>query len=364
MVTPIFKTGSNGKKPSVVGQKVWQDYRRGTDEVEIGSPSPIFPGENTEVKGATMAEVAKFLDGIKYLVRGWIPFGMVTGIVAEPGGGKSAFNLWLARTVMTGCPWFNGKSGPKPGYVLWCPTENDMKITLKRMTDWHIPLDRFILPDKNDPCRPVDLTSADDLLLIEALITTYRTRLVVIDSLRGAHDGDENSSRVGKILQNLASIGQRTNAAITVVHHTRKLSAGEEITANSSRGSNAILALMRSLIGIDRPDRGSKWFRVRILKENLGLAPQPVGFLVTDSGLEFGPVPEMPGSQTEGDRAEAWLKKNMQPGQWYPAARLQEEADQAGFSTNALQRGREALGIVKPHGVRRNGTGSEWLWRR
>jgi hypothetical protein len=328
----------------------------GTDQVAIGSASP----SPEEIQGATMEDAAKLGAGIKYLVKGWIPFGMVTGIVAEPGVGKSAFALWLARSVMTGRDWFNGTRGPAPGYVLWCPTENDLAITRQRMLDWQIPMDRLILPFKDDPLSSVNLTYPAHLERIEALVNKYRTPLVVIDSLRGAHAGDENNSCVGAVLQQLASIAERTKAAFAVVHHTRKLMDGEEITANSSRGSNAILALMRSQLGIDRPDPNGKQCRLRVLKENLGLAPAPIGFEVTSTGLVFGKPPAKPQKETEKDRAEAWIKAHLLAGEWYKAGDLIDEAGQDGISETALKRARNDLGIVKPNYLRKTKDGWEW----
>jgi RecA-family ATPase len=227
-----------------------------------------------------MTDAAKLIAGVKYLVRGWIPFGMVTGFIAEPGVGKSAFALWTARTIMTGDQWFTGAVGPQPGSVLWCPTENDMAITKDRMEKWRIPFKRLRLPF-DDPLASVDLLDVTHLERIESLICKYQTKAIFVDSLRGSHDGDENSSRVGKVLKNLAEIAERTSAAVIVVHHTRKLIEGEEVTANSSRGSNSILALFRSQLGFDKPDADSDWVRVRMLKQNLGLAPAPFGLRIT-----------------------------------------------------------------------------------
>jgi AAA domain len=335
---------------------------RGTDPVEIAdsSPSP----EEKKIEAATMADAAKLVQGIKHLVRGWVPFGMVTGIVAEPGRGKSAFALYgLARPVVTGARWFTGAMGPAcAGRALWLDTESTMAITIDRITRWKLPMERLILPWKDDPLKAVNLADAEHIARVESLIRKYRTKLVVIDSLRGGHDGDENNSRVGRILQTLAAIAERTHAAIVVVHHTKKLTVDEEITANSSRGSNAILALFRSLLGVDCPDHKSKWCRLRILKENLGLAPRPVGFLVTDKGLEFGAAPERPRQETETtvDRVQSWLRGQMQPGKWYRSKVLEEAAKPFGYSESAIYRARKALGIVMPDHVTKTPTGWEW----
>ena len=360
----IVKPSSNGHATKSRLAQHLESNRRGTDDINIGSDVPV-PGEiRFDVESATMADAAKLVAGIRYLIPGFVPFGMVTGLVAEPGVGKSAFALYaLARPIVMGCDWFNGSRGPaEPGYVLWCPTENDMAITIQRMKDWRVPMDRIILPFADDPLASVNLTNRDHLERIESLINKYRTKLVVIDSLRGGHDGDENNSRVGQVLQALSSIAERTNTAMCVVHHTKKLMVDEEITANSSRGSNAILAMMRSQIGIDRPDPKNKWVRVRMLKENLGIAPPPVGFQVATTGLEFGPAPERERKQTQKDDAAEWLRQRMKPGKAYKASEILAEAIQHGHSERTVRKaGVERLGI-KPKPVRKDGKIGEWEW--
>src|SRR5262249_15727831 len=128
-------------KPSTNGHAVaqptdfsrWFEAKRkvGTDEVP---PEPTTP-EVIEVSTASMADGMKRVAGIRYLVREWIPFGMLTMILAPPGGGISAFCLWaIVRPIIVGaCLWFNGMIGPKkPGYVLWCDTEGSLAITIQR----------------------------------------------------------------------------------------------------------------------------------------------------------------------------------------------------------------------------------------
>lgn len=354
---------SKGKPKSSLGQYLAAGKRTGTDAIEIGSALPVPRGK--ELKSATMADAAKVVAGILYLLRQWIAFGMLTGVIAEPGIGKSAFVLFaLVRVVVTGCDWFNGMKGPiEPGDVLWCPTENDMAITIERMKNWGIPMERIRLPFADDPLAAVNLTNGKHLERIELLINHHQIKLVVIDSLRGGHGDDENNSRVGRVLQALASIAERTNAAIVVVHHTKKLMVDEEITANSSRGSNAILAMMRSQIGIDRPDPKSKWCRVRVLKENLGIAPQPVGFLVTENGLKFGPAPEKPRKQTQKDDAEEWLRDRMKPGKAYVASEILAEAMQHGHCERTVRKAAIERLQIKPKPVRKDGKIAEWEWR-
>ncbi len=352
--------GKGGLILPVPGNKL-RDYLRRKlrcDRVEIGSPLHEYGEEDNT---ASWEDVRKLVAGIQWLVKTWIPYGMLTGIIAEPKIGKSAFVLGgLVRPIITGCNWFNGLPGPKPGNVLWCDTEGSAAINVQRALDWGLPIDRIKVPFPEDPLRIIDLCNTDHLDRIESVICHYKCREMVVDSMRGAHGEDENSSRIARILQSLTTVSERTKASVVIVHHTRKMFEGEELTANSGRGSNAFLAMVRCQIAVDRPDPKSKWCRVRVLGENLGNAPQPIGFRITEQGLEFGPAPEKPSKAPAKDDAKKWLEANMKPGEWHKAAELQDSAEDDGFSETALRRARNELGIVKPNHVRKTSDGWEW----
>src|SRR5205085_4230592 len=113
-------------------------------------------------------------------------------------------------------------------------------ITVHRAGNWGIPLDNLIFP--HDDMTPIDLTNPKDIQLIKDLVKHFDAKAVIVDSLRGGHDTDENNSRIAGFLQSLAGVVDGKNVAMIVTHHTRKLGADEEITANSSRGSNAAVA--------------------------------------------------------------------------------------------------------------------------
>lgn len=345
---------------SKLGDAIRKYRKPGTDDVQIGDCSP---SSVTTVRAGSMADVMQRVDGIKYLVKGWIPFAMLTMLVAPPGIGKSAFALFaLVRPIIRGnLLWFNGMKGPtKPGYVLWCDTEGSAAITVQRIKDWGLPADRIKVPFEDDPLLSINLTNEGHLRQIEAVINEYKIKLVVIDSLRGAHGGDENSSKVAEVLQYLAAIAERTKAAIVIIHHTRKIHVDEELSADSSRGSNAIVAMVRSQLGIDKPDKDNEWCRLQMLKENLGLKPRPIGFCISTKGLEFGLAPQKPRKETQRDKAEEWLRDYMTPGTWYPAGKLLDDAKNFGYSPNAIQRARETIGVVKPDHVRKAGKTWEW----
>ncbi len=340
------------------------DSKKGdSDNVVIGSRR-IADVEEEKIKVADMGDVADITGDVEWMVNGSIPYGMVTIVLAEPGVGKSAFVFGgPVKSITTGAKFFDGSPGPKkPGYVLWCDTECGSGITVGRMKKWDLPPKRILVPAPvDDPLRPISLDSDEDLAMIEKIISDYEVRLVVIDSLRGAHGLDENNSKVGQVLKEISAISERTNAAIILIHHSRKLGFGEELTMNCCRGSNAIAAQIRSMIGIEKPDPNSEWLKLKIMKDHFENKPKPFGMRIGASGLEFSSIaPSVPRTETQRDKAEDWLQKNMAPGKWISAKTLTDNAEDDGFSETAVRRARNNLGITKPDNVRKIKAGWEW----
>jgi hypothetical protein len=340
-----------------------------TDLIDIGTDRTCLQHE-PGFRPGTMADIAQKVQGIKYLVPGWIPFGALTQVIGEPGVGKSLLLLWLIRCLVLCKRWFNGALGfPDTRCVVLCDTEGRFGVNLDRLRKWGLPeeaLGRILSPfDGTDLLTPVDLTNPFHLNRIERAIVRHKCPLVVIDSLRGAHGREENDSKIAGLLQPLVEMAQRTGAAIILVHHARKLGFDEDLCANSSRGSNAIQASFLAQIGVDRPDPNSPWRRVRMLKENLGLAPEPWGFLPWDGGLEIGAAPVRPVKDRVPKRrneAAEWLRERMTPGAWCEAAVLEKEATAKGFDlTGTLYRARRELGVTKDrNNIRKSGGRSQW----
>jgi hypothetical protein len=319
------------------------------DTVTIGQNVDYTPDETDDT--ASWEDVAEKVDGTKWLLRNWIPYGMLSGIIAEPKMGKSSWVLWsLVRPIILGLPWFTEQEGAEPGNVVWCDTEGSMGLNIDRAKKWNLPLDRIKVPYPDDLFRRIDLDNGNDIGRLMGVICRYKAKLLVVDSFRGAHRGDENSSRCGAGLQALAEIAEKTRAAVHVIHHTNKLAPGTELDANNARGSNVFLAMVRCLIGVDRPDPKSQWRRVRVLCENFGVAPKAVGFRISDEGLEDGDAPKPPpkereGRETKTDSATEWLRRRMKPGQRYHSAVILAESVNLDYSRSTLARAEKALGV-------------------
>lgn len=343
---PEINSKSNTKKLKI----------RGTDEIEIGSSMGFKENGFAPHLQVDPQQTQKF----KWLLKDWIPYGAITGVVGSPGAGKSAFVLYgIIRPVITGEKWFNGALGPKvPQNVLWCPTEGDAVLTAHRVAKWKLPHERIKLVF-SDPDTRLDLNDSYHLEKLEEAINRSKTPLVVIDSLAAANTRNENDSRMSVLLKNIAKIAERTKAAIVVTHPSRKFLENRELTLEDCRGSNAITSFMKCTLGIDCPDRVTNWKRVRILKENLGINHPPFGFRVSDTGLEFGDAPGR--LQAKKESSMAWLKKYLKPGIKYPSTQVLEDGVAEGFTQSRLRKSAAAL-KVEIRQVRDDHKVTGWTW--
>ena len=209
-----------------------------------------------------------------------------------------------------------------------------------RLTKWRIPTSKLLLPFKDDPLASVNLLDDEHLARIEQLVCRYKPLAVFVDSLRQLTTTPTRTTAVSaRCYRTSERLPSRTKAAVIVVHHSRELEVGGEISANSSRGSNAILALFRAQLGFDKPDPDNPWTRkCAVLKENLGLAPEPFGMRVTDRGLEFGEPPTKPDKETQKAKAVEWLREYLRDGKWHLRNDVMADAAQFDLSANAIQR--------------------------
>lgn len=305
---------------------------------------------------ATGEDLLKQTGNVTWLWDGWLPYGMLSMLAGSPGAGKSALALFgLALPVMTGCRWPDGQPGPKldNGRVMWVDTESSQIILATRIRLWNIPPKQLISP-YGDFNRTIDLESQEDLDVLRESVRIQKPRLVVIDSLRSAHKSDENSSRVGGVLEPLTSLARDTGAAFLVIHHLRKIFPGMEVDMESIRGSNSQTALCRSIPTVSTPDPNSRWQKLVIVKSNVGLIPPAIGFRVANKGLEFGAAPERPKKKTVRGNAEDFLRGILSRGKC-STKEVSDAATKQGINAEAIKRARKSMGVIA------NKEGKAWV---
>ena len=307
---------------------------------------------------ATWADLGQTLGPITWAWQGWLPNGFLTIIAGENGVGKSALALRLCACFVRGDPWPDGTEyHGQTGAVLWVEAEASQALNLDRARCWGLPLERIYAP-LPDPLDDARLDNAEHRDRIMEIACRAEVRMVVVDSLRGAHSGDENDSGVIGVVAWLAQMARNTGKPVLITHHLRKrglLDSGAEVSLDRLRGSSALVQPARCVWAVDRPDPTSTARRVAVIKCNLGPFPGPLGLEIGPEGVTFGRAPEAPRIETLQDKAADMLRALLRPGP-RRAADLQTEIEGAGLSWAAAKRAKQALGIVS---VKRE---DGWWW--
>jgi len=302
-----------------------------------------------EVIFSTAEDLERVIKRITFTARPWLPTGLVTLLISSPGLGKTNIALDVARRLLKPeLGWFDGQSlEGRSEKVVWCDTESFQGGLLERINDFQVPKDRVVFPFP-DPLREVRLDRSEDMAQLERVVKEVgKNPLLVVDSLRGSHRGEENDSRqMQNILSNLSKLVQRHNINCLATHHTNKPQPGEPDVisdVNRIRGSSAIAANCRTVWALDQPDPKSDRLRLHIIKSNLAPKPDALALEITESGLEWtADVPQEPSKirKPKEDEAADWLRELLKDGP-QPVKHVEEQATKDGIASMTLRRARQ-----------------------
>ena len=317
----------------------------------------------------SLAEIEEIIGQIEWLWPGWIPKGMVSLLVGQPSVGKSIFALHLCRAVIKGLPWLGGykpEEKAQAGKAVWVDMEHILRVLIERAKRFGIEkeilIPRLPVEDRLGWYIPSPETE-EGYSVLEEICVRCKPNLIVIDSLGGAFQGDENSKKeTAQFLKKLSVLADRYNVALVLIHHLRKkspFSPSSSVDLDKIRGSSSIAQFVRSVIWLDKPDpRQPDVVRV-VQAKPLDKRPESFGFRIIDGELSFGEAPEAPSERKEPSRMEQaieFLKDFLSNGE-KPSKEVYEAGKEAGFAKRTLKRAKEKLGITAEK------QGSQWYWK-
>jgi len=235
---------------------------------------------------------------LDYIIPLWGFLARSVGCLAAPGAtGKSFFALQLAIALAGGLDLLGIGDHPI-GHVRYLCAEDPRDILLTRLAS----ISRHLHPDDADLLMEHLHLSVPPAHIIPDLMTPAGVdalsfagegmRLLVIDTFRRFHLGDENSSTdMTVVLRNLEIVTERTGCAILFLHHVSKGAAinGQGDSQQALKGSAVIGDHARwagSLVGmtkqesedcnwIDDPDERWRYVQFAPTKINYGTHPAP-----------------------------------------------------------------------------------------
>jgi AAA domain/Primase C terminal 1 (PriCT-1) len=213
----------------------------------LRSGRQLAQGPATGEVGILLSEVQP--ERVDWLWTGRIPKGKLTVLDGDPGLGKSALTVDLAARVSAGLDLPDDTPCEAAGVVI-CSAEDGLADTIRPRLDAaggdpEKVLSLATVTDEEGLERPISIP--EDVPIIEEGIRRVEADLVIVDPLMAFFGGGVDTYRdqsVRRALAALASLAERTGAAIVVIRHLTKSGGNDPIRRGG--GSIGIIGAARS----------------------------------------------------------------------------------------------------------------------
>ena len=199
-----------------------------------------------------------------WLVEPLLPLGGQLLLYGDPKVGKSFAALQLAASIAKGEDWL-GFRVPTRSRVLYIQLDTPRSLWAARIEGLHtflqllqaphttssttLPIADLWLADRETlDCWPFDILEPEHEGLLAQVVGPLNPQVVILDTLREAHSGDENdSTAMQNVIAHLTAAVKP--AALILVAHSRKANPefGPSLM-NDNRGSNYIVGKMDGIV--------------------------------------------------------------------------------------------------------------------
>jgi regulatory protein RepA len=226
------------------------------------------------------------------------------GLMIGPGGsGKSMLALQLAHSVATGQSGLGIECGPTPARVVILNGEDPAQVIHHRAhaIGTRLSASERIEADENlkiYECVGSIKNIFDEEFLQATIKKCTDARLVIIDTLRRFHAGEENDNgQMSALIGRLEMIAKQTGAAVLAIHHVGKQSNDPKAPAQSGRGASALTDNSRFVgsvrkmtaeegktLGVAEADV-HKYLGYEVSKQNYSAQPVPIWLRRGEGGV-------------------------------------------------------------------------------
>lgn len=187
-----------------------------------------------------------------WLIKPLIPAGGAVNVYGDAKVGKSFATAQLCAAITGSLPDWLGFQIASSGPVLYCQLDTPRNLWMERieaMNAGGVDLSRIHFADRESlDTWPFNIANPDHFRKLRAEVDRVQPVATVIDTLKEAHQAEENSST--EMQQVIALLTAATKpGALILVSHSRKaqMEAGPDLI-NDQRGSNYVSGRMDAII--------------------------------------------------------------------------------------------------------------------
>lgn len=215
-----------------------------------GAPPSTLPGTSVFLPPSQYLQLPRQAEN--WLIEPLIPTGGLVSLFSPPKAGKSFAALQLAVDVAQGADEWLGFPIRQSGPVAYLQLDTPRSLwaaRLEAVERMGLDVSNLYLADSEQAPYPFDILQPDKgYEWLAQQCDALRPVLVIIDTLRELHGGDENDS--GQMKQVVSAIAAATRpAAALVISHSRKSDPqrGDDLM-NDNRGSSYVAGRMDTIM--------------------------------------------------------------------------------------------------------------------
>ena len=190
-----------------------------------------------------------------WVVEGILPTSGSLLIYGDAKGGKSFIVLQLVASIASGTHWL-GFRVPQPQRVVYVQLDTPRSVwadRIEKLVSSGLPLERVLFADRETlGTFPFDVLHKPHASLLHNSLLPFTPSVVVMDTIREAHSGDENdSTAMQKVIAHLEAAVKP--AALILVSHSRKGNPDwDSSLMHDNRGSNYLVGRMDAVVKLNK----------------------------------------------------------------------------------------------------------------
>jgi hypothetical protein len=260
----------------------------------LGLPPELEPLDRC----ATLADLRRIVADDQWLWKGWLATGVLNGLAADPGIGKTILAVFLALTLWFKNAWPDGQPNTMPEGTRTLMVPGDRHYA--QLIDL---AGKFGLPDKailfnapaRDPTAGLDLDDPAELSALSDRIESERPGLVVMDTV-GQTTGKNlcKPEDARDYFGPLMDLSLRTSVTFLLLTH---LSRDGQALGRRISGACRVVLKMTDPDPDGQPDRRRVW-----VDKSYAEKPPALGMTISSDGCSFDSKPPTAPEPSKGGR--------------------------------------------------------------